>query len=261
MASQSISIVFPAFNEAENIERSVQSAVQVMEALERSFEVIVVDDGSSDTTRAKVDACAAKDPRVRCIHHPSNRGYGAALRTGLLSARMELVFFTDADLQFDLREISKLLTYADHYDIIAGYRSPRSDPFPRKVNAWAWGKLVDLLFDLRVQDVDCAFKIFHRRVLEAVPIQSVGAFINSEILVRARAEGFTLKQLPVRHYPRQAGTQTGANPKVIAKAFVELSRLYGELRALDRIPERGATARPARPSPSRAGDPTGSAPR
>lgn len=234
----SVSIVFPAFNEAENIEASVHGAVRTMEELGRDFEVIVVDDGSSDTTRAKVDALSVADARVRCIHHPANRGYGAALRTGLLAARLELVFFTDADLQFDLREISKLLAYADDFDIIAGYRSPRSDPFPRLVNAWAWGKLVDLLFDLQVRDVDCAFKIFNRRVLEAIPIQSVGAFINSEILVRARAEGFRLKQLPVRHYPRKAGTQTGANPKVVAKAFVELSRLYGELRALEQLPLR-----------------------
>ncbi len=228
----SVSIVFPAFNEAENIEASVEGAVRTMQELQREFEVIVVDDGSSDATRAKVDALVEADSRVRCIHHPANRGYGAALRTGLLAARLDLVFFTDADLQFDLREISKLLAYADDYDIIAGYRSPRSDPFLRLVNAWAWGKLIHRLFNLKVRDVDCAFKVFNRRVLEAVPIQSVGAFINTEILVRARAEGFRLKQLPVRHYPRKAGVQSGANPKVVVKAFVELSRLYSELHSL-----------------------------
>lgn len=228
----SVSIVLPAFNEAENIEASVEGAVRTMQELQREFEVIVVDDGSSDATRAKVDALGEADSRVRCIHHPANRGYGAALRTGLLAARLDLVFFTDADLQFDLREISKLLAYADDYDIIAGYRSPRSDPFLRLVNAWAWGKLIHRLFNLKVRDVDCAFKVFNRRVLEAVPIQSVGAFINTEILVRARAEGFRLKQLPVRHYPRKAGVQSGANPKVVVKAFVELSRLYSELHSL-----------------------------
>ena len=230
--NRSISIVFPAFNEAENISASVHSAIRVLSRLELEFEIIVVDDGSSDATRRIVDGLAAEDRRVRCIHHPRNRGYGAALRTGIFAATKELIFFTDADLQFDLTEIAKLLRYADDYDIIAGYRAPRADPLPRLVNAWAWGRLIHVLFDLDVRDIDCAFKVFHRRVFEAVPMTSVGAFVNSEILVRAKANGFRLKQLPVGHYPRTAGQPTGANPRVVAKAFVELGRLYGELRGL-----------------------------
>ncbi|MCP4804699.1 MAG: glycosyltransferase family 2 protein [Proteobacteria bacterium] len=230
--NRSISIVFPAFNEAENIRSSVESAIRVLSRIEVDFEIIVVDDGSSDPTRRIVETLSERDQRVRCVHHPRNRGYGAALRTGIFAARKELIFFTDADLQFDLTEIVKLLRYADDYDIIAGYRAPRADPLPRLVNAWAWGRLIDLLFDLQVRDIDCAFKVFHRRVFEAVPMTSVGAFVNSEILVRAKAAGFRLKQLPVGHYPRTAGQPTGANPKVVAKAFVELGRLYGELRGL-----------------------------
>ena len=229
---RSLTIVLPAFNEAENIGASIDHAVAILERVGIEFEVIVVDDGSSDATRAIVDARAASDRRIRCIHHPRNRGYGAALRTGILAGTKELIFFTDADLQFDLAEIVKLLRYADDFDIIAGYRAQRSDPLPRLANAWAWGRLIDLLFDLHVRDIDCAFKVFHRRVFEAVPITSVGAFVNSEILIRARAAGFRLKQLPVGHYPRTAGSPTGANPRVIAKAFLELGRLYGELRGL-----------------------------
>jgi len=230
--NRSISIVLPAFNEAENIGASIDHAVSVLERAGIEFEVIVVDDGSSDSTRTIVDGRAAADRRVRCIHHPRNRGYGAALRTGILAGTKELIFFTDADLQFDLAEIVKLLRYADDFDIIAGYRAQRSDPLPRLANAWAWGRLIDMMFDLQVRDIDCAFKVFHRRVFEAIPITSVGAFINSEILIRARAAGFRLKQLPVGHYPRTAGAPSGANPRVIAKAFVELGRLYGELRGL-----------------------------
>ena len=232
MDDMGVSIVFPAFNEAENIGTSIRRAVSVMECLERDFEVIVVDDGSSDPTRLIVDEVAAEDVRVRCIRHPRNRGYGAALKTGILAARKELIFFTDADLQFDLGEIDRLLRHSDRYDIIAGYRARRSDHLGRRANAWAWGRLVGLLFDLEVRDIDCAFKVFHRRVFDRVPITSVGAFVNSEILIRARAEGFSLKQLPVAHYPRVAGTQTGANPRVILKAFSELHRLHGELRQL-----------------------------
>ena len=243
---RSISIVLPAFNEAENIGASIDHAVSVLERVGVEFEVIVVDDGSSDETRRIVDGRAQADRRVRCIHHPRNRGYGAALRTGILAGVKELIFFTDADLQFDLAEIVKLLRYADDYDIIAGYRAQRSDPLPRLANAWAWGRLIDLLFDLQVRDIDCAFKVFHRRVFEAVPITSVGAFVNSEILIRARAAGFRLKQLPVGHYPRQRGNPTGANVRVIAKAFGELGRLYGELRGLPAPSQAGEMSSPTR---------------
>ncbi len=246
--SLSISVVLPAFNEADNIVASIQRATDVLEQRQADFEIIVVDDGSSDSTRRLVDAVSARDRRVRCLHHPRNRGYGAALRTGLLAGVKELVFFTDADLQFDLAEIDKLLDHAQQFDIIAGYRAQRRDPLPRKVNAWAWGQLVDVLFDLRVRDIDCAFKVFHRRVLEAIDIRSVGAFVNSEILVRARASGFTVKQVPVTHYARIAGEQSGANPKVIAKAFWELTRLYRELNALQEIPGRPEAPRQQRPA-------------
>lgn len=233
--SLGVSIVFPAFNEAENIGASIRRAVSVMECLGRDFEVIVVDDGSRDATKRIADSAAEADPRVRCIHHPRNRGYGAALKTGILAAREDLIFFTDADLQFDLGEIDRLLQYTDQYDIIAGYRARRQDHLGRRANAWAWGRLVGLLFDLEVRDIDCAFKVFHRRVFDRVPITSVGAFVNSEILIRARSEGFSLKQLPVGHYPRIAGVQTGANPRVILKAFSELYRLHGELRTLSLV--------------------------
>jgi glycosyltransferase involved in cell wall biosynthesis len=227
---RSVSIVFPAFNEAENIGRSIDRAVAVMEDLGRDFEVIVVDDGSSDPTRSIADTRAAADPRVRCVHHPRNRGYGAALKSGIVAARCELIFFTDADLQFDLGEIGKLLGQAERYDIVAGYRARRSDPVGRRLNAWAWGRLVDLLFDLRVRDIDCAFKVFHRRVLEAIPIASVGACVNTEILVRARQAGFRIHQVAVEHRRRRAGRQTGARPRVILRALYELVSLYAGLR-------------------------------
>ncbi|MBK9646387.1 MAG: glycosyltransferase family 2 protein [Deltaproteobacteria bacterium] len=227
-----LSVVLPAFNEAENIPRAITAAVDALERLNISFEIIVVDDGSHDDTGTLAQAAQREDPRVRAVHHPRNRGYGAALKSGILSARGELIFFTDADLQFDLNELRLLLARAREADIIAGYRARRSDPKHRLINAWAWGRLVKLLFGLDVRDVDCAFKVFHREVFEQVPISSVGAFVNTEILLRAQAEGFTITQVPVSHYPRTAGTSTGANPKVIARAFWELGRLYRELKRL-----------------------------
>jgi glycosyltransferase involved in cell wall biosynthesis len=238
MRPTSLSFVLPAFNEAANIVRAVDRCVRAGEDLGLEFEVVVVDDGSHDDTRRLADGIAAVDPRVRTLHHPRNRGYGAALRSGLFAARMGHVFFTDADLQFDVGEIDRLLERASDADIVAGYRTPRRDPPIRRLNGWAWSRLVGFVFDLDVRDVDCAFKVFDRRVFERIPVQSLGAFVNTEILVRARAEGFTLVQVPVSHYPRQAGRPTGANPRVIARAFRELWGLRRELRAL---PIRGGT--------------------
>jgi glycosyltransferase involved in cell wall biosynthesis len=231
--ARSLSIVLPAFNEAGNIEESVRRCVAVASGLGLLFEVIVVDDGSRDDTRQLVDAMVAADSRVRAIHHARNRGYGAALKTGLFAAQMDLVFFTDADLQFDVGELDTLLHRAERYDIVAGYRALRRDPMGRRFNGWAWSRLVDVLFHTGVRDVDCAFKLFDRRVFERVPVYSIGAFVNTEILVRARAEGFTLVEVPVTHLPRERGVATGANPKVIARALHELWLLRSELRSLE----------------------------
>jgi glycosyltransferase involved in cell wall biosynthesis len=230
----SLSFVLPAFNEADNIEASIGRCVQVGEQLGLEFEVIVVDDGSVDETRERADAVARRDGRVRTLHHPKNRGYGSALKSGLFAARMDKVFFTDADLQFDVAEIGRLLKYADRYGIVAGYRHPRRDPVGRVVLGWGWGRLVGWVFDMVIRDVDCAFKVFDRRIFDRIAIHSIGAFVNTEILVRARAEGFDIKQVPVSHYPRQCGEQSGANAKVILKAVTELAKLRGELKAIRR---------------------------
>jgi len=186
---------------------------------------------------------ARRDPRVRSLHHERNRGYGAALRTGILASRKEHIFFTDADLQFDIDEIDALMEHAGRFDIIAGFREERADAAARRFNAWAWSHFIGLLFDLRVRDIDCAFKLFHRRVFDVVKIESIGAFVNTELLVRARAAGFKIHEVPVTHFPRQLGEQSGANPRVVAKAFWETARLYHDLRELD---GEAATSRPRR---------------
>ena len=224
-----LSLVFPAFNEAENLPTLLESAVKIGDRLGASFEIVIVDDGSIDHSAEILARWAGRDPRISRVHHPKNLGYGAALRSGLRQARGELVFFSDADLQFDLREIALLLRHAEDADIVAGYRAPRRDPWLRRLIAWVWGRLVRALFDIPVRDIDCAFKVFRRDVLDAIPIESIGAFVNTEILARARAAGFKIKQVPVTHHPRRSGTQSGAHPRVILRALVELSQLYSEL--------------------------------
>ncbi len=240
-APASLSFVLPAFNEAENIGEAVRRCALVADELGLEHEIIVVDDGSRDDTRGRVEALVAENSRVRAVHHPTNRGYGAALRSGILAARMDRVFFTDADLQFDVRELGGLLAYADRYHIVAGYRAPRRDPIGRRLLGWTWSTLVGALFDLDVRDVDCAFKLIDRRIFDEIDISSLGALVNTELLVRARARGFTLVQVPVRHFPRRAGVQSGASLRVISKAARELASFYLELRAVsqqDAAPRR-----------------------
>jgi glycosyltransferase involved in cell wall biosynthesis len=239
-----LSLVFPVCNEEPNLGPLLDAALAVAPQLAGDFELILVDDGSRDGSAALLDARRREDPRVRVITHPANRGYGAALRSGLRAARGDLVFFSDADLQFDLAEIRRLLAHAGEYEIVAGYRAPRRDPWLRRVIAAAWGALVRGLFDLPVRDIDCAFKVFHRSVLEAIPIQSVGAFVNTEILVRARAAGFRIQQVPVSHRRRRSGRQSGAHPRVIARALFELAALHATLHPLH--PRRIQALAPAR---------------
>lgn len=225
-----LSLVFPVFDEEENVGPLLEAALRTGARLADRFEIIIVDDGSRDGSAARVEEWSRRHESVRLIRHSANRGYGAALRAGLREARGELVFFSDADLQFDLHELALLLDHANEADVVAGYRAPRRDPWPRRALALCWNGLVRGLFDLPVRDIDCAFKVFRRPVLEAIPIASIGAFVNTEILVRARIAGFRIHQVPVTHRRRRYGRQTGARPRVIGRALLELLSLYRELR-------------------------------
>jgi len=242
-----LSLVFPAFNEADNLPALLASAVSIGEELALDFEIVIVDDGSRDRSADLLAAWCTRDGRIRVLHHARNRGYGAALRAGLREARGELVFFSDADLQFELSEIRQLLAHSDEFEIVAGYRAPRRDPWLRRLIAGVWGGLMRTLFDLPVRDIDCAFKIFHRDVLDAIPIESIGAFVNTEILARARAAGFRIKQIPVSHRRRRSGRQSGAHPRVIARALIELAQLYAELHPRTRRSQLPRASRRATP--------------
>jgi GT2 family glycosyltransferase len=227
-----VSIVLPCYNEAPNVADAVRAASSAAAANAVDYEVIVVDDGSTDATAEIAARLADADRHVRLVVHPSNRGYGGAVRTGLRSARMPWVLLTDSDLQFDLRELGAFVPLASEADFIAGYRIARQDPTHRRLNAAAWNWLMHRRFDLPVRDVDCAFKLMRRDLLEQLPLTSVGAMVSTELVVRAVAAGATVREVGVHHLPRVAGEQSGASPRVVIKAFRELGRLHGELRRL-----------------------------
>lgn len=226
----SLSVILPAFNEEANIVRTLRHARDVLRDLAMEHEIIVVDDGSLDRTVALVRETIAEDPTIRLIEHPVNRGYGAALKSGLRTAKGDLVFFTDSDGQFDIAELPLLLEGIDRFPIVIGYRRRRRDPFVRRLMARSWGLLIRFLFRLKVRDIDCAFKLFRREVFDEIAIGSIGAFVNSEILVRARKKGFAILEVPVTHFPRDFGVPSGAKPRIILHAFRELTKLYRELR-------------------------------
>jgi glycosyltransferase involved in cell wall biosynthesis len=226
----SISVFFPCYNEQDNVKRVVAKAVETLEGMGVDFEVVIVNDGSADGTGKAADALAAADKRVRVVHHPQNMGYGAAVQSGIRNAKKELIFFTDGDGQFDIGEIKLLLPFIEQNDIVCGYRLDRKDPFGRKLNGWLWTQLVCVLFGMRIRDIDCAFKLFRSEVFERMKLSSAGALISAEILARVTRRGYRIVEVGVHHYPRTAGKQTGANWKVILKAFKELFKLYNRIR-------------------------------
>jgi len=227
----SISVFFPCYNEEGNVARTVEKARSVLDQLGADYDLIIVNDGSSDDTARIADKIAAENPAVRVVHHPTNLGYGAALQSGFKAATKNLVFYTDGDGQFDFAEMPPLLDLTEEYDIVSCYRLNRRDSILRKFNGWCWTKLVGLLFGLRIRDIDCAFKLYKREIFDGMQLYSTGALIDAEILARAVRKGCTITQRGVHHLPRTAGKQTGADFRVILRAFRELFKLHRKIRS------------------------------
>lgn len=227
--SHSLSVFFPAHNEIENLPDIVMSALEICPKLTSDYEIIVVDDGSRDGTAEMADTLADRYPEIRVIHHDQNRGYGGALKTGFLSAKNDVIFYTDADAQFDLSELERVFPMIGESDVVTCYRDGRCDPWHRSLNTWLFEKAVFLVFGLDVRDPDCAFKLYRREVIESMNLVSEGAMIDVEMLLQAKRAGFRIRQTGVRHYPRKAGTPSGASPRVILRAFAEMWRLWRRL--------------------------------
>jgi glycosyltransferase involved in cell wall biosynthesis len=228
---RSLTVVLPCHDEEDNVLAAIRNAGAAASQAADRHEIVVVDDGSADATGRLAAAAAADDPRVRVVVHDRNRGYGGALRSGIAAARCDWILLTDADLQFDLTELTRFLEPARTHDVVVGYRLVRMDPLMRRVNAYAWNHLVGRIFDLDVRDVDCAFKLVRAELAQRLTLTADGAMISTELVARARLAGASIVELGVRHLPRVAGEQSGADPAVVVSAFRELRRIRAELDA------------------------------
>jgi glycosyltransferase involved in cell wall biosynthesis len=227
-----LSFFFPALNEEDNVAPIVEEALSVLPRFADDLEITVVDDGSSDRTGAIADELAGRDPRVRVIHHGTRRGYGGAVRSGLVAATKRWVFFTDGDRQFALEDLALLIAESNGADAVVGFRKKRADPARRLFVAWVYNGLIRLLFGGGWRDVDCAFKLFRREVFVRVPLERVrsnGAFFSPELLITLRRAGVRVRQVGVRHFPRTAHEPKGASPRVIIRAIRDLLRLRARL--------------------------------
>ena len=230
MDNVSLSVVLPCYNEEANVERTTLAALDAVRAFATDFEIIIVDDGSQDRTGQLADQLTKKYPQIRAVHHRPNRGYGGALRAGFAAAAKDWIFFTDGDGQFDCREIPALLALLNQHDIATGFRLDRKDSALRRFNGWGWTKICNLFLGLKLRDIDCAFKLFPRRLLGEIELHSQGALISAELLGKAARRGYRIGQVGVHHHPRLAGAATGANVKVILRAFIELAKLRRDIR-------------------------------
>ena len=225
-----LSIVLPAYNEEGNIERGVRDAAAAAADLAPPYEIVVVDDGSRDRTGEILARLAAEmGARLRVVRHPVNEGYGAALRDGFRATTGELVFYTDSDNQFDLRELADILPLMKDVDAVLGYRIDRQDPWMRKAVSGGFNRLSSAALGMSVRDLNCSFKLFRGDLIRALPMLSNDFFVDTEMVARIHRAGWRYVQRGVRHYPRTAGRST-VRASDVPRTLVSLARMWFRLR-------------------------------
>jgi len=231
-----ISVFFPAYNEEGNIEKTINNAVRVLDKNANNYEIIVVDDGSKDKTSEIVEKLAKRNDKIRLIKHEKNKGYGAAVSTGLYNSKFPWVVFTDSDGQFDFSELSNFVKAQKENgaDLVIGYYAKRKVPFYRILNSKIWESIVYLLFGLKVKDIDCGFKLIKKEVIDSIPKLEAqrGAFISTEFLVKSKMNGFKIVEIPATHFERTEGQATGASMKVIINSLKDLFKLRKKIGSL-----------------------------
>lgn len=226
MKLKSLSVFFPCYNEERAIHKLITDAYHILPKVAEIFEVIIINDGSDDKTHMIASKLQKRFDNLSIVNHEENMGYGAALQSGFSRAKHEWVFFTDGDGQFNLSDILSFLPYAKTHNVIIGYRKNRADNIIRRFNAISYKLLLVLLFNLNVKDVDCAFKLINKNVINQFSLSSNGAFLSAELLIKIKNKSIVFKEIPVNHYPRNNGISTGNNPLVVLRALKDALRFF-----------------------------------
>jgi glycosyltransferase involved in cell wall biosynthesis len=228
-----LSVFLPAFNEEGSIREVIIKTKKVLQMTVGKWEIVVVNDGSTDSSRKIIEGLQKEDPRIKLIDHNKNRGYGASFKSGLYNSKYDWIAFIDSDGQFDFSEITRFLEKQKETeaDLVIGYYKKRQVSRFKIITSKIWEFSVFILFGLKVRDIDCGFKLISKKVVDRIPrLESErGAFISSELLIKAKNNGFKIAEVPVTHYPRLKGMGTGRNLNVIIKSFVDLLHLWKEL--------------------------------
>lgn len=228
-----LSVFFPAYYDEKNIGKVVDKAVQALEDMQlKDYEVTIIEDGSPDKTAEVADALAAKYPKVKVIHHEKNMGYGATLLEGFVSAKLDYVFYTDGDNQFDLEDLKKFVALVPYSDIVVGYRKKKQYSAYRKVTSFVYNQILKWAFDIDYIDIDCAFKIIKKDLFDKITVSTKDAFIDAEIMIKAHLLGYTSTELSVTHLPRLDGISTAARPSIILKTIYEIYQYRKEYKQI-----------------------------
>jgi glycosyltransferase involved in cell wall biosynthesis len=233
VTSKSVSLFFPAWNEEAYVERAVARAQDALSEVTDDYEIIIVNDASTDGTREIAEDLAHRDGRIRVVSHEQNLKLGGALKTGFREARKDIVVYSDIDLPFDLSEVQRAIRLMEYLeaDLVCGYRLDRTSEGPKRIlYSYAYNLLIRGLFGVYIKDINFSFKVVRREVLRSITLKSEGSFIDAELVCKAIRKGYRVFQIGVDYFPRTRGTSTLASPQVIAKMLVELAQLYGDVR-------------------------------
>lgn len=229
-----LSVFLPTYNEEENLSKTIENVIGAASKYANNWELLIINDGSKDDTLEVAKKYQEKDKRIKVLNHEVNLGYGASLKTGFYNSKYSWIAFIDSDGQFNFEEIDNFLNKQEetNADLVIGYYKKRKVSFFKRITSKVWEAVVFLFFRLKVKDIDCGFKLISKKVIDGISkLESErGAFISSELLIKARKKGFKIVEIPVTHYPRTRGTGTGRNINVIIKSFIDLFRLWRKLR-------------------------------
>ncbi len=228
---KSISVFFPAYNDEGTIAKIVSDADSVLNSIIKDYEILIIDDCSPDNTGKIADKLAKSNKKIKVIHHEKNKGIGGVLVSGYKNAKKDYVFYTDGDAQYDIKEIEKLIKYIPQSDIVIGYRKKRADPFIRKLTSKVYNILIRVLFNLKVKDVDCSFKLIKKSLIDQIDLKTSSGFVDAELMWKLKKKyNHKIIQIPVNHYERKFGKTQFFKFKLIYDMFLDMFKIRFNLK-------------------------------